>query len=310
MPQTPRYAFGLVATRILPLTDDLKIPVPTRLVGGPGTFDFSGVADPSAAILYVKEDTDATVTVLVDVSGAVDTAAVTATELAAAIDAAMTVAVLEYDCAVNSDGRVQITHSGSVAPDYTQLAGEVCRIARFGQGYDLTFLVSDTFRTMNLSPTMREQQTFSTIDANGIETEVITDGYRKGLTGTLTDTADRLDLKALVEGGTLNATTEEYEAPTSESQKPYFLIESFYAKYAQGTNKRRDLIGYAQETIRTCNGMVGDVTREEGFADGNYTITATSYRDEDGNLNGDIITTPLTTAEYQLLDVLENYIDE
>ena len=38
---TARYAYGLDFTRLMPLNDDLTIPIPSRIIGGAGPFDFS-----------------------------------------------------------------------------------------------------------------------------------------------------------------------------------------------------------------------------------------------------------------------------
>jgi hypothetical protein len=150
---------------------------------------------------------------------------------------------------------------------------------------------------------MKDEETFTTTDASGIDVEVISDGYRKGVEVGIVDTADDLELRALIEGGTLNADGTSYEAPTSATGKKYFYVEIFYAQYAEGVNKEADLVGYVKETYRTCKGMVGDKTHERGFTDGNYTIVGTSYRDENGDLSGDSIIEKLTREEYEALDV-------
>ena len=40
-----KFAFGLVFARFMALNADLTIPVVSRMIGGVGPFDYSGVAD-------------------------------------------------------------------------------------------------------------------------------------------------------------------------------------------------------------------------------------------------------------------------
>ena len=85
---TARYGFGLVFARFMPLNDDLTIPIPTRILGGAGPFDFSGVDNIAAVTLITKIDNGTAETVTVDLSGAADPTEVTVAELFAAINVA------------------------------------------------------------------------------------------------------------------------------------------------------------------------------------------------------------------------------
>lgn len=298
------FSFGLVFARFMPLNDDLTIPSITRMLGGAGPFDFSGEADTSAVPLIIKMDASAAETVLVDVStgvGSVDESAVTVDELYAAINsAAPTDITASKDSTTN---RIKLAYSGSDSISYIQVYGACATISLFGQGLGLKFVKSDTLKSIGDSPIQKDEETFTTTDGNGLDTEVITDGYRKGFTATVVDSAEDWELLALIEGGTYDSTAGTYEEPTSEDDKIYFYVESFYTKYAEGTNKEADLVGYVKKFYRTCKGTVGDKTHERGFADGNYTVTGTSYKDESSNLYGDTQLTSLSITAYQALDV-------
>jgi len=300
-----KYAFGLEFTRFMPLNDDLTIPTVDRMIGGVGPFDFSGVAIDTAVPLKIKIDNATVVSATVDVSGASDTSAVTATELAGFLDTAFSAASADLDASVDSTtSRIKVENTNTAAvPDYIQLYGECAEIALFGQGFGLKFVKTDTLTSIGDTPTQKDEETFTTTDANGLDTEVLSDGYRKGFTASIVDTAEDWELLALIEGGTYDETAETYEVPTSDTEKLYFFVEAFYGRYARGTNKEADLVDYVLKLYRTCKGTSGEKTHERGFADGNYAISGTSYKDENGDIHGDTKMTRLTISEYESMDV-------
>ena len=178
----------------------------------------------------------------------------------------------------------------------------------FGQGFGERFVTSDTLRSLNETPTMKDEETITTTDAKGLDTTVISDGYRKGFTATFIDTAEDWDLLALIEGGTRDDNPtgdviEEYETPTSEDIKIYFLCELFYTQYTRGDNKEGEIVAYIQKLLRSCKGNVGESVHERGFKDGNFTLTGTSYKDQSEVLYGDIKLSKLSVEAYQALDV-------
>ena len=304
---TARYAFGLVFTRIMPLNDDLTIPTTIRILGGSGPFDYSGEALPAAIPLITKIDNGAAETVNVDLSGVVDITAVTVTELYTAINLAS-----PTDITASEDGttsRIKFAYDATEDPGYVQVYGACALVAMVGQGLGAKFVKSDTWTSQSDTPILKDEETFTTTDAAGIDTEVLSDGYRKGLTATIVDTAEDWELKQMLEGGHYDdgnvSGIIDYDTPTSEDSKVYFFMESFYTQYTKGTNKVADLVGYVKLLIRTAKGSVGDSSHERDFGDGNYTITATSYKDENGVLYGDANSRQLTKTEYADLDVYD-----
>ena len=303
------YALGLKYVRIIPQNDDLSIPLPTAvhpdgrgaLIGGAGPFDFSGVESDGSIVIYAKIDNGAIETKYIDLSGAVDISAVTVSELEAALTAAA-ITDATFDTTESPDpkpGRISCTFSSG---SYWQLYGEAAEIAMFGQGLGVKYAVSNTCKSLTDAPVNKDEQTFTTTDANNIDTEVITDGYRKGWSGVLTDTADDLWMRSIIEGGTISD-DGSYITPNSSTTKKYFLIEAFYGKYGEGTNKEADLKGYVQKTFSSCKGSLADRTHEAAFSDVVYNITGVSYKDENGVLNSDQIIKPLTTTAYLALDI-------
>jgi hypothetical protein len=307
------FLFGPTRTKIWPLNADLSTPVPVVqgspadiiATGGVGPFDFSGEANTAAVPLTVKIDAAAAETQTIDVStgvGSVDESAVTATELAAAIEAANAAAgFVGVTATVAASGRIQIAIDVVGTSRYLMVYGAAAKIALFGQGLGLQPILLDTQESVSQSPTVVAAESISTQDTNGLITEVLTDPYRNGSTGTLTDTAFDLALKAMLEGGTLASDGDFYEAPNSESTLIYFAIEIVQPYFSRGTNKESDLVGYVLKRILTCYASPADEAGDRSFQSQGYNYTATEYKDPSGNLYGDTVIEKFTKAEYEAL---------
>ena len=295
------YGFGLVFARFLPLNDDLTIPIPERILGGAGPFDFSGVDNIAAVTLITKIDNGEAETVTVDLSGVVDPTSITVAELFAAINiAGPTDLVASEDAATN---RIMMAYSPTDYVGYVQIYGECAKIAMFGQGFGERFVSTDTLKSLKDTPRVKAEETIDTTDANGLDTSVLTDGYRKGFDATFIDSAEDWLLLALIEGGPYDEVLEIYEAPTSEDSKIYFSCEMFYVQYSRGDNKKGEIENYVQKVFRSCKGTVGESSHEKGFMDGNFTLTGTSYKDQNNVLSGDTYKIKLSKEDYAALDV-------
>ncbi len=253
----------------------------------------------------MKIDNGLEVDLSIDLAAASIQSAVTAEEYVDALNVALLAAGLDLEATVAPvTGRVTLqTTLTSDLPGTVQFYGEGAKLAKFGQGFGLKFIKSDTLKSLGDTPTQKDQEEFTTTDANGLDTEILTDGYRKGFSASIVDAAEDFELLALIEGGSYDEETGVYEVPTSSSTKVYFYCEAFYAQYEQGTNKEADLVGYVGKLFRTCKGSPGDKTHERGFADGNYTITGTSYKDENGVVHGDTVITKYSIEEFEALDL-------
>lgn len=306
-----KYEFGLPFTRFMPLNDDLTIPGPTRLFGGTGPFDFSGAASISAVDLTIKQDNGTATSIVVDLSAAVDPAAVTVAELVTALNtnatpALSTISMLASSAAgKNGATRIKLaTTETTTVPAYIQVYGELATTALFGQGLGLKFIKSDTLETLGVTPVLKESETITTTDASGRDTEIVTDDYEKGKTLAIVDTAVDPEIKVLMLGGSYDSTTGLYESGTSESVRYYFYTEIYYPYYSRGTNLEADLVGYIQKVIRIGKGTLGEDTHGRDWTDGNYTVNATTYTDENNILNGAEYDLELTIAEYNALNLL------
>lgn len=296
-----RYTLGILWVRFMAHNDDLTIPTPDRIMGGAGPFDFSGVANPAAVPMSVKIDNGAVETLNVDISGAVDTSAVTVAELAAAIVAAGFVDITATEDVTT--GRLLIEYNGTETVNTLQIYGLCAELGLIGQGFGCEFIRSNTIREINVTPVRKDEERITTTDASGVDTEIVTDAKRKGFTATIVDTADDVNLLALIEGGTIDDTTGEYTDPTPDSPKIYFYIEAFFGMYSQGENQEADMIRVQRKIYQFCKGTEGDSAHARAWRDGNYNITGTAYKDENEDIFGASKRKELTIEQWEALDV-------
>lgn len=296
-----KYVFGILWVRFLALNDDLTIATPDRIIGGIGPFDFSGEADPSAVEMTIKLDNGAEDTQDVDVSGSVSVSAVTVAELFAAINLAGFTDITASEDATT--GRLKIIYSGTETIGYMQVYGRCAEIGLIGQGFGCQFVNLNTPQSLTITPTRKDEERITITDSQGIDIEIVTDGYRKGFTASFIDTAQDLRLLRLVEGGSYDSATGIYTDPTSEDVKIYFSMEHFHGIYSEGESKEADLIGVLRKFAKTCKGNEGDATHERNWNPANYSITATAYKDENDALEGASEREELTVEEWEALDV-------
>jgi hypothetical protein len=295
-----KYDFSVCFVRVTPLNDDLTIPEASNIIGAVGPYDFSNTVAVISAVPFIsKIDSGAEETVTVDLSGVADNSAVTVAELFAAINLAAPTDVTASEEA--GTGRLKLVFaSGTVVQAY----GECNTLAGIGQGKGVRVISSNTMQSFTDNPNLKDEETFTTTDGKGIDTEVVTDGYRKGVAGVLTDTAMDYLMRMIIEGGDYDEVNLVYSAPTVLDQKIYFKLEIFSARYLVGTNKEADIDGYIQEVIYSCKGSFGDRTKERGFVNAVYNYTATSDKST-GVVTSDTEEYELTVSEFDALD-LEN----
>ena len=296
--ENARYGFTVTDILLRPLNDDVSQPLASGLFGGVGPFDLTDASVIAAVPFITKIEATAAETVTVDLSGAADQAAVTVNEVFAAINVASPTSVTASKDVTS--GRLKLVFATGTE---VQAYGELAKFVLLGQGFGQRIIYSNTMQSFSDSPIAKDEETFTVTDGNGIDTEVITDGYKKGLSGTLTETAQDYLTRALIEGGTYDEVALEYEDPTSLTRKVYFKIEIYSAMYRFGTNKVGDLVGYVKQEIFSCKGTFGDRTRERGILTSTYTYTATSPRDAAGDITTASKETQLTVAQYEALQL-------
>ena len=271
-----------------------------RIIGGTGPFDFSGAAAPSAIPLSIKFDNGAVETVNVDLFGHVaDISAVTVVELVARINVAAPTDMIASKEAVTL--RLLLNFTGTDDPDYIQVYGECAELALIGQGLGQQFIKSNTIKSFAETPTKKDDETISTEPATGGSVDVIIDGYKKGFTAKMVDTAEDFLLMQLLENGEIDS-DGIYHDPHSETIKKYFEIEIFNPVYDEGPNKSSEISEYEMSVYQTCSGSVGGSTKEKAFLSKEYDIAGTNYEDSKGVKDGAILRKRLTIAQYTALD--------
>lgn len=279
--QSAIYGYGLDWVRFFALNDDNTLPSNDNIVGGKGPFNFGGVDTIGAVPITVKIDDADAITVEVDLTAAAIQTAVTVAEIVTAL----TTAFAAEDPAVEitaedhaTSGRLVLADDNAATGLVLQVYGELAELCMIGQGFGVKYLKSDTVRSMTETAVRKAGETIATTDAWGVDTTVVTDGYYKGFTAPVVDTAEDWEIFALCEGLIINE-SGGISSPTAETKRPMIGIELFYRKYLQGENRESELVGYRQVVYPYCKGLGGDATHERAFADSTYNLEGMTHRD-------------------------------
>lgn len=297
-----RYKYGLSRLRIRALNDDKTTPSPANMIGGAGPFDFSGAVAPATVTAYIKLNGEAVIELEVDLDDVgITIGAVTVAQWFAAINAALaahTPAITGYAGSAQAvTGRAKFVKSSPAAGDYIQVWGEAFELAGFGQGRGLKAIASDTAQSLDNSAVVKADTTQTTTDANMKDTEVIIEGYKKGITGTLVDTAEDFEMMALIESGTLSADGLVYTDPDTGTKKVMFDIESWNPLYGSGTNMEDQMVGWEKVHLRALKGSIDADAQKAGFQPITYKLTGVNYKDAAGVESGaKVITRMAVTA--------------
>jgi hypothetical protein len=301
------YMTGVEISKIIPLNTDgsTVLPYPGKTdvaaYSGLGPFDFSGASSPAAVPLTIKVNTVAE-TKTIDITTASDQSAVTVTELMAAIT---TAAFTGITAAADSRGYGKISvGAGDAETDYLQVYGEAALLGDFGYGYGMKFRTLNTQKSFPLTPVNVDDESIETIDSRRKKTRVIYAGYRDGVTGSLVDSAVDNDLRALLTGGSWDATTKEFVAPLADAVKPKVSIEVQSYLYLKNSNQENDWI--AAKVTRAFNMS----SKEDGSGDGSnnfqdmsYSFNGTEYLNPvDSTKLGDSMTKDYTRAAFEALN--------
>lgn len=302
--ENARFAFGLKYVRAFALNPDGTKATPERTIGGVGPFDLSGITTAATAELIVKIDgTESKLEI--DISGVADNKAVTVAELVAAINLVFQDVGGPIDLLASKEATTNVlliasTETAPNLPKSVEVYGQLAELVGIGQGFGTKVLVSDTIRSMAETAVRKDSERITTTDGGGADTDMITDGYYKGATMTVVDTAEDWEMYALFEGLRIGA-DGGMDSPTFETKRPYIGVEQYYEKYGQGQNHESDLLGYRKQEYFKCKGMGGDKSHEYGWSDGNYTIDAVTYRDASGVLQPAWHKSELTIEDFNAL---------
>jgi hypothetical protein len=294
---TAKYNYGMIRGRMRAKNDDLTTATFDNVIGGAGPFDFTAFSAEYAAIpINFKVNNGAVVAETFDITAALVKTAVTVDELVTALTAASISGWTFTKQAVT--GRMKMVN-GTTNAD-VQVYGAGARAMMIGQGKGLKWLKIGTAQTFNDTPTNKEDTTQTITDVNNMDTEVIIEGYTKGWSGTLVDTAEDYEIMELVESGTLSTDGKTYSAPISSTKKVMFEIETYNAKYSAGTNAEDQIVGWRKQVYLAVKGSRGDNAKASGFGVTNYNLVGVNYRNASGVESSGIITTELVFADWSV----------
>ena len=295
------YDYGLKEIRVRALNADYSQVTVDSIIGGTGTFDFSGETA-TAVPMYVKIDSTE-YSFDVDISAASDTSAVTAAEVVTALTTAFTTESVALTAEVDStSGRVVLSATGT--PDDVQVYGSMAELIEIGQGFGTQYIYSDTIVNLDTSPMRKDSEDKTVTNANGFDETIKTEGYYKSEDGTIVDTATDWYMKSFFEG-TKVADDGSISSAVSSTVRPFFTVEAFYGKYKKGESYESDYVGVRYEKYYKCKGLTGDKSRSADIANSNYTFNAQTYTDSDNTEHSAWTYKDLTVEEYEAMNVKE-----
>lgn len=301
--------FATEGFRMKRLNPDGTIPLATRFLGFAGTVDLTGVLDEvdDDADLTIKIDNAAAVTKSVDFTAALVKTAVTVAEAQTALTtAAFTGITWSVDTAT---GRLKgVSESGAEIA----VTGPLAAALDFGQGVlhggnGLEFLKCFDDRTMSIGMTKnkKDKEEIDQEGAKGTPTRMVISAKLLGQTLAIALKDKDYELLELIQGGTFNRTTGQYDPPLSTRQEaPRFMIDVFSPVYSAGENHIENVSGYEQIKFRNCIGLEGDVPVEaKAWANYAFDIEASEYTTEAGVKQTAWCENTLTVAAFEDLHV-------
>jgi len=258
---------------------DGSIPTPQRFLGFHGT---AAVSVPSGGEISIRIDHGEVQTRAVNLSGVVTVAEAVAALTSAAFDG------IEWGV----DGGTNRLR-GTAAGDgkVIQIWGPMAAALDFGQsvrfGGDglrmISFFGGETI-SIGLPKDIREREEIDKEGADGTITRMVIGAMLQGLSPVVTLKEKDYELLQLIQGGTLNRETGDYDPPLShESDSPTFYAEVFSEIYGKGIHVKGNMAGYEKLLIRSMIGMEGEVPiGAKEWATYAFNLVATEYTDEFG----------------------------
>jgi len=298
------FLFGPTICRFIPKNADGGYADPSRVVSSTsGPFNFSAAAVPAAVTVGIKLDDATPIAETLDLSAVVSISAVTAAELATAWTAASVTGYTGTVEAVTGFFKVAKTTPGTAK--YLQVTREIALYT----GMPVAIIPVNTHVSVAIEQVNKDGERISIIDANGLETAVITDTYPTGATITVTDSAYDQNIRALVEGGTLETvagyTNKRYRSAGPGSIPADFVFEAFNSMYARDDSQRSNIKSYRWRRYKSVKGYNGGESGDQAFQTGVYTLGAVPYLDPVTGVKESFVYEEyiLTPAEFAALKV-------
>lgn len=273
------FRYGLDRAIFIPHNADKTRAAYDNLIGDAGTLDFTSAADKAAVEGTIRVDGGAEQDFDIDLDDVgITIGAVTPAQWATAVTAGLTDASISgFTASVDATtGRCKLVRSTEAT--IVEVYGEVFEMAGFGQGKGVKARVCEELESSTPAPTRKEDKTVAVENAQGIETSVIVKGYKTGSTVTIVDLGDDYDLKALIEGGTIDADGAYFSPSAAQSKAaPSFELWIIRKNYAQGENQENDFVGYEWVKYYNGSGSVAGGAMNAGFDKFTYNLSFINY---------------------------------
>jgi len=290
---------GISRVRFIPHNGEGTFPgAISGVFGGVGPFDFTAAHAVIAAVpISLKLDNGAVVSDTLALDTYTETA-ITAANWVAAFTAASVGG--GWTASVDATtGRIKVVNSAGV---YAQVYGLAAELAGFGGGIGAQFIKTDTLETINVTPDVKADETDTVTDGNNMDTSVTEEGYVKGATGDLVDTAEDYFMMRLFSGGTIDS-DGAFSWPNSSSVKPNFGIEIFNPVFAEGEKFKNEMVGYRKTTVFNAKGNLGADSWAKGWRKKPQSFIAKTYKTAAGVETTAVKSEDLTVAEFNALDI-------
>lgn len=299
--------FATEGFRLKRLNPDGTIPVATRFLGFANTANLDAVLTAHEADMTIKIDNAAAETKTVDFTAASDESAVTVAEAVTALTAAAFTGITwsadtdtgRLKGVASSGTEIAVTGPLAAALDFGQ------GIAQGGNGIEFIKIFDDRAISLGMTKNKKDKEEIDLEGAKGGLTRMIVSAKLLGQTLALAMKDKDYELLELIQGGTFNRTTGQYDPPLSTRQdSPVFLLDVFSPIYGEGSNKMEDADGYEQLRFKTCIGMEGDVPIEaKAWANYAFDIEATEYTNASGVKESAWFEKTMTVEAFEALNV-------
>lgn len=291
---------------------DGTVALPSRIVGGIGPFDYSGITGTDTP-LVTKIDFAAAVTSTISLAGVSDQSAVTVDELVTAIQAASITGLtaskesgtnrllIVADAAESDNLRIGGVNANPVR--WLQVYGECAEIAGIGYGAGIKFKVDTDLAGASDAI---DRQDAETVDLeNGVNELTQVEFPAKVLGRNMTATYNSKDLERSYQlaGGTYDATNGTYEDPISSDVPPQVTAETFQRIYGEGKSGFSNFNNVERILYKSGTAAPADRARDaRAFTSNPFDFSFPGYTDENDVAKAAAFIEELSEAEYSAFD--------
>jgi len=237
------------------------------IIGGVGPWDFSALTgdDLKVSLIYGK-DTIGPVTLEFDetptTGNVVDSAAVTAAELAAILGAAFTTQLTASVTTVGSDysaAYLKLIDKGTL-PWYAPFGfrGKVAEMAEI-----VGWMSTGELKSSSAEPNVETGETVTATSGKGVRCSIKEPDTVTGKKLTISLAADEEEILSMIYGDDFDPSTGEYFERDASAEAPTFAYRAWIRRYPSGDNVKTSQDEMKVRVFPSCSGTPGSSTDEE-----------------------------------------------